>query len=1054
MVRKQAPPSTTSSPQSSPSRQQHQPRGVSLNATGAGAATTATAAALPGIAFEIVGVADGTCAGELGAPPLCAWLLNPTAATTTDTATTTGANSAAAGSARAELMRAHALVASLIGRWAQLAVVDLASNPLTEGHPSQTGSSCWIQFASERDLAARRLHVPAQPPPPMVESVAIASEQQPVLQQQGNPAVFVFRVVLSSLAAIALSIYEPTRSLWSGTVLPGPNPRLRCCTMVPNTLQQRTELPVATRVVISLSWIDVQTGRPVEAPLDAWMVDETADFAPTLFSTKPRSAAPALAALLKDAIVCPGQMLGCDWFNRPSGLVVLYATADTSTSSSQLLPLPGRSLPTCFSPALQGWLHAVSTMQVSETPSGADKTPVSSPGKPKAAAATSPLCRIGDATRIYVMPSPPRLPSSGLQQCHARVSRGGISIPTSRLLGAILSRVTPIAGRCTPAAGCVVSGASGTGKTVTVRLIAETLRSLNLLDRVVWIDCTSLFQRDEGATERMLQAAFQRCKEAGLPALLVLDEFDTLAPLAGTAGDVERRLTSELCAQLDDLALAHLPISVIAITSRLDAVDPCVRQPLRLPVEVPFHIPRSADRLEILERLTRQMPLVSATLEGDCESVHPNSTLGALPLLERLADATHGYVAADLANLCREATLAAIRELSNTSSLSAVSPTSVCVHERHLAAALAGTRPSSLAAASIATPSRARSSAAAVIPTSRARSNKDAMSAANVAFANLAGLEEQIEQLIASVLLPLQQPELFRALHISPPKGVLLHGPSGTGKTQLALSLAAASGLNVITVNAAEVISKVIGQSEQALARIFRQARDSAPCVVILDQIDVLAGTRDGASTSSDNSSSRLLTCLLTEMDGLLRARGASVAPSAFALERLVVQAPAATLFGSPVASSPSPASAATSLAAEAAASPRITPAHNPFDDTVLFVATTSRFEQLDSAILRPGRFDIHISFELPSFEARWSILKLYLSRLGWQEADFIEHELALDAVVLYMSEYAGSDVEAVCREAGMSALRECVASLGDAQPRVTLLHLRDALKAVRPQRA
>ncbi|XP_004363790.2 hypothetical protein CAOG_02951 [Capsaspora owczarzaki ATCC 30864] len=1004
MVRKQAPPSTTSSPQSSPSRQQHQPRGVSLNATGAGAATTATAAALPGIAFEIVGVADGTCAGELGAPPLCAWLLNPTAATTTDTATTTGANSAAAGSARAELMRAHALVASLIGRWAQLAVVDLASNPLTEGHPSQTGSSCWIQFASERDLAARRLHVPAQPPPPMVESVAIASEQQPVLQQQGNPAVFVFRVVLSSLAAIALSIYEPTRSLWSGTVLPGPNPRLRCCTMVPNTLQQRTELPVATRVVISLSWIDVQTGRPVEAPLDAWMVDETADFAPTLFSTKPRSAAPALAALLKDAIVCPGQMLGCDWFNRPSGLVVLYATADTSTSSSQLLPLPGRSLPTCFSPALQGWLHAVSTMQVSETPSGADKTPVSSPGKPKAAAATSPLCRI--------------------------------------------------AGRCTPAAGCVVSGASGTGKTVTVRLIAETLRSLNLLDRVVWIDCTSLFQRDEGATERMLQAAFQRCKEAGLPALLVLDEFDTLAPLAGTAGDVERRLTSELCAQLDDLALAHLPISVIAITSRLDAVDPCVRQPLRLPVEVPFHIPRSADRLEILERLTRQMPLVSATLEGDCESVHPNSTLGALPLLERLADATHGYVAADLANLCREATLAAIRELSNTSSLSAVSPTSVCVHERHLAAALAGTRPSSLAAASIATPSRARSSAAAVIPTSRARSNKDAMSAANVAFANLAGLEEQIEQLIASVLLPLQQPELFRALHISPPKGVLLHGPSGTGKTQLALSLAAASGLNVITVNAAEVISKVIGQSEQALARIFRQARDSAPCVVILDQIDVLAGTRDGASTSSDNSSSRLLTCLLTEMDGLLRARGASVAPSAFALERLVVQAPAATLFGSPVASSPSPASAATSLAAEAAASPRITPAHNPFDDTVLFVATTSRFEQLDSAILRPGRFDIHISFELPSFEARWSILKLYLSRLGWQEADFIEHELALDAVVLYMSEYAGSDVEAVCREAGMSALRECVASLGDAQPRVTLLHLRDALKAVRPQRA
>jgi transitional endoplasmic reticulum ATPase len=423
--------------------------------------------------------------------------------------------------------------------------------------------------------------------------------------------------------------------------------------------------------------------------------------------------------------------------------------------------------------------------------------------------------------------------------------------------------------------GILLHGSPGVGKTHLARAIANEIGA-----HFLYVNGPEILSSVQGGTEANLRAIFEEAMESA-PSIVLIDEIDALAPQRRDTGHTDARVGTQLLSLLDGLVSME-DVMVIGTTNRPEALDPALRRPGRLDRELLIGPPGVAGRLEILRIHTRDMPL----------------TAEAQDWLPELARNTHGYTGADLVNLAREAGLHALRRLAGPGlrgvKEGAFAVEHVTVDVGDLTYALGQTKPSALREAVESTP--------------------------GVFWSDLAGLDEQIEVLKDTVVMPLVHPEAFDDIGLSRASGALLYGPSGTGKSLLAAALAQESGANLVTVNGPEIFSKWLGQSEEAVRDAFQLARQSAPTILILDQLDAMAPRR--SSDASSAASQRVVNQILIELDSI---RGSQVA----------------------------------------------------------VLALTNRPDLVDPALLRPGRLGAQIAVPMPDEAARAAILRTRLRRIA-----------------------------------------------------------------------
>ncbi|MEM0067843.1 MAG: CDC48 family AAA ATPase, partial [Saccharolobus sp.] len=353
-----------------------------------------------------------------------------------------------------------------------------------------------------------------------------------------------------------------------------------------------------------------------------------------------------------------------------------------------------------------------------------------------------------------------------------------------------------------PPKGVLLYGPPGVGKTLLAKAIANETDAY-----FTSINGPEIMSKFYGESEQRLREIFEDAKKHA-PAIIFIDEIDAIAPKRDEViGEVERRVVAQLLTLMDGLENRGNVI-VIAATNRPSAVDPALRRPGRFDREIEIPLPDKQGRLEILQIHTRNMPL-----SNDVD-------------LEKLADVTHGYTGADLAALVREAAMNALRRYLpkidlNQDKIPPEILESMEVKAEDFTNAFKEIVPSGLREIYIEVP--------------------------EVRWSDIGGLEDIKEELKEVIEYPLKYPELYQNSGIEPPKGILLFGPPGTGKTMLAKAVATESGANFIAVRGPEVLSKWVGESEKAVREIFRKARMYAPSVIFIDEIDAIAPIR-GAS--------------------------------------------------------------------------------------------------------------------------------------------------------------------------------------------------------------
>ena len=418
-----------------------------------------------------------------------------------------------------------------------------------------------------------------------------------------------------------------------------------------------------------------------------------------------------------------------------------------------------------------------------------------------------------------------------------------------------------------PPKGVLLVGPPGTGKTMLARAVAQECGATFLS-----IAGPEIVSKHYGDTEAQLRAIFERAaKEA--PSVIFIDEIDAIAPRRdGVGGErqLERRMVAQLLTLMDGLD-ARNRVVVMAATNMPDSLDPALRRPGRFDREIEFSAPDRNGRRAILAAHTRFMPMAA-----DVD-------------LDALAATTHGFVGADLAALAREAGMAAIRR----------SPThDLTVTVEDFAAARLEVAPSALRDVAVDVP--------------------------DVRFDSVGGLDAVKAALAEAVLLPIAHADLFAELGVRPPRGILLAGPPGVGKTLLAKALANEAGVNFLAVRGAELLDRYVGASEEAIRRVFAKARHSAPAILFFDEIDALAPPR-GADSSGVMD--RVVAALLTEIDGVEELRG------------------------------------------------------------VFLLGATNRIDAVDPALRRPGRFDAVIVVPPPDLPARRAVAALHSAKLGLSDA-------------------------------------------------------------------
>lgn len=363
-----------------------------------------------------------------------------------------------------------------------------------------------------------------------------------------------------------------------------------------------------------------------------------------------------------------------------------------------------------------------------------------------------------------------------------------------------------------PPRGVLLYGPPGTGKTLILRAIANETGS-----HVITVNGPSIIGKFQGETEASLRKVFSEAS-AKAPCIIFMDEIDAIAPKRSNddVSEADSRAVAALLTEMDGMQQAQ-GVVVVAATNRPNSIDEALRRPGRLEKELEIGIPDLNGRLEILNIFLGKMP---HNLEQE--------------FIEEVASKTHAYVGADLAALCREAAIGAVKRGVATGSESLVK-----IEKQDIIQGLKGVKQSAMREIFLETPS--------------------------VKWSDIGGQTEIKQKLKEAVEWPLTHPETFSRLGIEPPKGILLYGPPGCSKTLLAKAVATEASLNFIAVKGPELFNKYVGESERAVREVFRKARQASPSVIFFDEIDSLSAARG----TEGGPSERVLASLLNEMDGI-----------------------------------------------------------------------------------------------------------------------------------------------------------------------------------------
>ena len=425
-----------------------------------------------------------------------------------------------------------------------------------------------------------------------------------------------------------------------------------------------------------------------------------------------------------------------------------------------------------------------------------------------------------------------------------------------------------------PPKGILLYGPPGCGKTLLAKAVATESDAY-----FIPVNGPEIMSKFYGESEQRLREIFEDAKKHS-PAIIFIDEIDAIAPKRDEViGEVERRVVAQLLTLMDGLE-GRGDVIVIGATNRPHGLDPALRRPGRFDREIEIPLPDKQGRLEILQIHTRNAPLAK-----DVD-------------LRKLAEVTHGFTGADLASLVKEAAMNALRRALPGIDLDEDVPPQVLeslqITMDDFVKALKDVSPSGLREVLVEVP--------------------------EVRWEDVGGLDEVKQQLREAIEWPIRMPGTYERLGIEPPKGILLYGPPGCGKTLLAKAVATESGANFIAVKGPEILSKWVGESEKAVREIFRKARTYAPAVVFFDEIDALAPLRGFGGDSY--VSERVVSQLLTEIDSVEKIRN------------------------------------------------------------VIIIAATNRPDLVDPALLRPGRIEKIIYVSPPDRESRLAILKVHTRRV------------------------------------------------------------------------
>ena len=419
--------------------------------------------------------------------------------------------------------------------------------------------------------------------------------------------------------------------------------------------------------------------------------------------------------------------------------------------------------------------------------------------------------------------------------------------------------------------GVLLFGPPGTGKTLLAKAVANESNA-----HFISISGPEIMSKFYGESEARLREIFKEAKEKA-PSIIFIDEIDSIAPKREeVTGEVERRVVSQLLSLMDGLE-GRGKVIVIAATNRPNALDPALRRPGRFDREIEIKVPDKRGRLEIMQIHTRNMPL-----DTDVDQ-------------DKIAGVTHGFVGADLEYLCKEAAMKCLRRLLPELNM----------QDEKLAPEVLNKL--------VVTMSDFENAVKEVMPSAM---REVYLESPDVPWTAIGGLDEVKRELQEAVEWPLRYPDLYTKLGHTMPKGLLMYGPSGTGKTLLAKAVATESEANFISVRGPELLSKWVGESERGIREIFRRARQASPCVVFFDEIDSIVPTRGMGGDSMVTE--RVVSQLLTELDGIQALSG------------------------------------------------------------VVVLAATNRSDMIDPALLRPGRFDKIVFVPMPDKQARQKILEIH----------------------------------------------------------------------------
>jgi transitional endoplasmic reticulum ATPase len=421
--------------------------------------------------------------------------------------------------------------------------------------------------------------------------------------------------------------------------------------------------------------------------------------------------------------------------------------------------------------------------------------------------------------------------------------------------------------------GVLLHGPPGTGKTLLAKAVAYETNA-----NFISLSGPEIMSKYYGESEERLRQIFDEA-EKNAPSIIFIDEIDSIAPKREeVTGEVEKRVVAQLLALMDGMQ-SRGKVVVIAATNRPNALDPALRRPGRFDREIEIGVPDQQGRLEILQIHTRGMPL--------SDNVD----------LQKLASSTHGFVGADLESLAKEAAMRSLRRILpeidlEKESVPAEVLNKINVKMSDFQEALTEVEPSAMREVLVEIP--------------------------NVRWTDIGGLKEVKQELEETVEWPIKFRDVFDYAHTKPPKGILLYGPPGTGKTLLAKAVANESEANFISIKGPELLSKWVGESERGVRDIFHKARQAAPCVIFMDELDSIVPTR-GGGMGDNQVTERVISQILTELDGL---------------EEL---------------------------------------------QDIVIIGATNRPDMIDPALLRPGRFDRLLYVPIPDLEARKEIFRVHL---------------------------------------------------------------------------